>query len=166
MSNLLIIDDEFEVRETLKLSLEGEVSAIFEAGDGIEAQAIIQSKTQIDAIVCDINMPRMNGIEFLTWLRSLGNALPVVILTAHGDKNLAGKALKLGAMDFLDKPWNVDQLIETVKQAVEVGQELNRWGLGGSAEDDIKALQIDSSAAAFKRMQESTGAGRLTLKKS
>ena len=84
-------------------------------------------KRRYDAIVSDVNMPKMNGIEFLKFIRSENIPTPFVILTAYGDKDLAIQALKLGAFDFIDKPWELENMVQTVLKALDLGFELNRW---------------------------------------
>ncbi len=99
-------------------------SQISHASNGKEALELTTKQT-FDAILTDINMPIMNGIEFLKSLRANGNETPVVILTGHYDKELVIQALRLGAFEFLDKPWSEENLADVIGRALELGAELN-----------------------------------------
>lgn len=123
---LLIVDDEPDIRESIKESLDIDSIDYLEAPNGADALELLKSK-RISAILSDINMPVMNGIDFLRNVRSLGYTTPFVILTAHGDKFLAKDALKLGAFDFIDKPWNNSDLKKIITSSLEVGEQILFW---------------------------------------
>ncbi len=119
---LLIIDDNLAVRATLKLLLED----IFEEVNAIENPAMIatlSSPGSYDAVILDMNFDngRLDCSDGLFWLEKLKN-LPtppaIVVITAFGDVEIAVKAMKLGAEDFITKPWDNDQLIEKLKKAI------------------------------------------------
>ncbi len=145
MKTLLIVDDEADIREVIKDTLMNLGLQIDEAENGLEATKLLENK-RYDAILSDINMPKMNGIEFLKYIRSENIPTPFVILTAYGDKDLAIQALKLGAFDFIDKPWQLENMVQTVLRALDLGFELNRWVAGGSELSGIAGL--DSGATA------------------
>ncbi len=126
MKTLLIVDDEADIREVIKDTLINLDLHIDEAENGLEAKRLLETRTY-DAILSDVNMPKMNGIEFLKYVRSENISTPFVILTAYGDKDLAIQALKLGAFDFIDKPWDLENMVQTVLKALDLGYELNRW---------------------------------------
>jgi DNA-binding response OmpR family regulator len=101
--SILIVDDEPNVRLVLRTTLESTGYQVLEAGDGATALELASSPG-CDLVLLDLLMPRMDGMETLRRLRALGNATPVVILTAHGSIPDAVMAMKLGAIDFLTKP--------------------------------------------------------------
>ncbi len=159
---ILIVDDEADLREilveqisTLKID-EGLVGStlgslqIDTAENG--AVALKMATTNwYDAILSDINMPQMSGLEFLAELRASGFDTPLVFLTAFGDKGKAIEALRLGAMDFMDKPWKADELRRVMGQALGFGyrlrdleDELERTiaGLGSIPEEKRKQLRL------------------------
>lgn len=119
---LLIIDDNLAVRATLKLLLED----IFDEVDSIENPAMIatlSSPGSYDAVLLDMNFDNgrldcSDGLFWLEKLKSLPTSPAIVVITAFGDVEIAVKAMKLGAEDFITKPWDNDQLIEKLKKAV------------------------------------------------
>lgn len=154
MNSLLIVDDEEDVRIVIKDAL-AELNIQFdEASDGEEALQLI-SKKNYDAILSDINMPRMNGIELLRLVRNKGYSTPFVILTAHGDKNLAVQALRLGAFDFIDKPWDPADLVAVISKAMELGAELLRWGGFDDQVKDLNQFQANSATESERRLGKS-----------
>ena len=153
-AKLLIVDDEPDIREILKEtmgSIEDLPLEIETAEDGQQALEKIRV-TKYDAVLSDIRMPRMDGMELLTKIRGEGIFVPFVILTGHGDKALTVEALQKGAMDFLDKPWKVEVLEVTIKKAIEVGQELNRWGHQSAEAADIDNIRSENSVEAIERL--------------
>lgn len=131
---ILIVDDEADLREILQgqletLHVESPNSKsgidIHHASDGKEALAKTESMW-FDAILTDINMPEMTGIELLAALRAKGSDVPVVILTGFGDKAKALDALRLGCYAFLDKPWNADYLRRVMQGGIEQGVALRK----------------------------------------
>lgn len=122
---LLIVDDEEDIREVLKASLENFVEHISEAQDGAEAIEMMTHQS-FDAVLSDINMPRKNGIEFLKWIRSHVIDIPFVILTGHGDSVMADRLKPLGVDCFLTKPWDRKKIIEVIQKAVRDGVEKNQ----------------------------------------
>lgn len=73
-------------------------------------------------VVSDLRMPELNGLELLTAMQAAGDPRPVILLTAHGDVELAVRALKQGAFDFIEKPFEEDRLLSAVSAAIEVGE--------------------------------------------
>lgn len=129
MVELLIVEDEeeildllFVILKDLRVSVDGIACAvrITPARNGKEALDLI-SKNWYDAILSDIHMPVMNGLDLLANLRGLGKEIPLVFLTGFGDKEHAVRALRLGCFDFLDKPFDADRLRSVVHRATEVG---------------------------------------------
>ena len=119
MAEILVVDDDRNLRETLGELLQGAGYRILKAADGREATALLQLALP-DLILCDWKMPDVNGEQFLRSLRSQGilTALPVIIMTAHGSGPNALQAMQLGAYDFITKPLDMDQVLATVGRAI------------------------------------------------
>lgn len=119
--NLLLVDDEPLLVSQLQLILEDHADTILTAGHGLEGLDKLYNNT-IHCVVCDINMPKMNGVEMLKRLREQGFEVPFIIYTGHGNKELMLEAAKYGAFDFLDKPM-LHGLIEVVERGLKLGLE-------------------------------------------
>ncbi len=115
---ILIVDDETNVRLVLQTALASAGYAVIEAEDGQAALKRLRD-TPCSLILLDLRMPKMDGMELLRRLRALGNAIPVVMLTAHGSIHDAVEAMKLGAIDFLTKPITPDALRRAVAEVIE-----------------------------------------------
>lgn len=118
MAKILIIDDEAVIRKTLREILEYENYSIEEAGDARKALEILQKDDNFNAILCDIKMQGMSGIDFLEAF-SKRDSIPVIIMTGHGDVDTAVDALKKGAYDFIQKPLDLNRLLTSVRNAIE-----------------------------------------------
>jgi YesN/AraC family two-component response regulator len=119
-STLLIVDDEPFLRDLLASKLQVFGAKILTAENGQVALDIIKNN-QIDAVLTDIEMPVMTGIELLVKIRELGLLTPVVILTGVGDQATTLTALRLGATDFLDKPFDSKVIHDVMAKALEIG---------------------------------------------
>ena len=115
---ILVIDDESGVRRTLSMILEDEGYKVTTASDGKEGLERA-TEDEPDLIICDIRMPRLDGFEFLERYRKAKGQALVVAITAYGSNELAFKAMKLGAYDYLPKPFTADEVILTIKKAEE-----------------------------------------------
>ncbi len=116
MAKILIIDDEAPIRSSLKDILEYEGYQVMEATDGEEG-VMVARKFAFDAILCDVKMPRMDGLEVLQALQGLGS--PVIMITGHGSIDTAVEALKRGAFDFIQKPLDLNRVLIAVRHAAE-----------------------------------------------
>ncbi len=120
MANILIVDDERSIRSTLKEILEYEKYSVDEAKDGEEAIELIIKK-DYDVVLCDIKMPKMDGIEVLEKAMELGKNLQFIMISAHGTIETAVEATKKGAYDFIQKPPDLNRLLLTVRNALDKG---------------------------------------------
>ncbi len=118
MPRILIIDDEKSIRSTLREILEYEKYEIVEAGDGAEGLQYIK-KEEFDLVMCDIKMPKMDGMEVLTASAEIKPDLPFIMISGHGSIDAAVEATKKGAYDFLQKPPDLNRLLITVRNALE-----------------------------------------------
>ena len=119
VKTILLIDDDESLRRVVEYHLQEEGHRVITAVDGASGLQAFQAQP-IDLVLSDIRMPEMDGLELLTRLKSMQPDLPVVILTAHGTIDSAVDAMKLGASDYLTKPFNREQLKAAVRKALEV----------------------------------------------
>ena len=115
---LLLVDDEVEFLEPMKARLERRGIACATAASGAEALAILGA-SPIDCAVVDVKMPEMDGLELLRRLRRLYPAIPVILLTGHASAELGVRGMELGAFEYLLKPIELDELLDTVRRAAE-----------------------------------------------
>ncbi len=120
MSKILIIEDEEPIRRVLVRILNEEDSnfEIHEASDGKKGLESI-SKENFDLVLCDIKMPKIDGIELLQRTRKNNSSLPFIMLTGHGNIETAVESMKIGAYDFISKPPDLNRLITSVRNALE-----------------------------------------------
>ena len=118
---ILIVDDEADIALILKLHLEDAGYVTMRARDGIEAQELL-SAAAYDLMLLDIRMPRMDGMELLKQATGLYPRLPIIMMTAHGSEPIAVEAMKLGAADYVGKPFNSEELLKSVQQALKVAR--------------------------------------------
>ncbi|MGE3263543.1 MAG: sigma-54-dependent transcriptional regulator [Bacteriovoracia bacterium] len=116
--NILVVDDEASIREFLEIMLKREGYKVDVVGSAKEALAAIEKK-RYSAIVTDISMPEMNGIELLTKVKQVQHELAVVIMTAHGSAESAVEAMKLGADDYLTKPFQIEEMKIALRGALK-----------------------------------------------
>jgi two-component system chemotaxis response regulator CheY len=114
----LIIDDSSVMRKIVERSLRQagiELTKVFEAGNGAEALGVLK-ENQVDLILCDINMPVMDGLEFIKQLPGIANAkdVPVVMITTEGSETHVVQALSCGARGYIRKPFTPEQVREQV----------------------------------------------------
>lgn len=120
MKTILIIDDELSVRNSIAMILSYENHNIINAENGKKALNILEkSDTEIDAVILDVKMPEMDGIEVLQKIKNINIDLPVIMISGHATIDTAVEATKLGAYDFLTKPLDREKLLVTVRNALE-----------------------------------------------
>ena len=118
MPRILIIDDEKAIRNTLRDILQYEKFEVDEAADGLEGLKKAEAGN-FDLILCDIKMPKMDGIEVLSKLQEMNPDLPVVMISGHGTIETAVEAIKKGAYDYIAKPPDLNRLLVTVRNAMD-----------------------------------------------
>lgn len=114
MANVLIVDDSSTMRKIISRSLRQAglpVDDILEAGDGIEGLNALTGN-KVDLILSDINMPNMDGLEFIKTARANGHGMPIVMITTEGGEDVLAQAMSNGASDSIKKPFTPDQLQE------------------------------------------------------
>jgi two-component system, NtrC family, nitrogen regulation response regulator NtrX len=118
MPSILIIDDEKSIRKTLNEILSFEGYKIEEAADGEEGLKKFKEKN-FDIVLCDIKMPKLDGIEFLEKAREINDELPIIIISGHGNIETAVEAVKKGAYDYISKPPDLNRMLITLRNAME-----------------------------------------------
>ena len=118
MSNILIIDDERAIRKTLSEILGYEGFKVDEAADGEEGWKLFTEKNY-DVVLCDIKMPRLDGLEFLTRASEKLPDVPVIMISGHGTIETAVDAVKKGAYDYVAKPPDLNRLLITIRNALD-----------------------------------------------
>lgn len=177
MNKVLIVDDDKIIRLSLKEILEDNGFSSMEALSGRQAIELFK-KEPPDAVLLDLKMPVMDGIETMQELRKIDPDVPVILITAHGDIETAVEAIKLGAYDFIVKPPKFDRLIFTLKKAIEKLElkqkvkDLNHafetsleWLLGGSdiIKKIIKQIHLVARSDFSIIIQGETGTGKTTI---
>jgi two-component system, chemotaxis family, chemotaxis protein CheY len=115
---ILIVDDSSTVRQTVALALSNAGYDSIEAGDGVDGLQRLEQNTEVALVICDVNMPKKNGIEMLLSMRADARhaAVPVVMLTTEGNPDLMEQARRAGAKGWLVKPFKTESLVATVKK--------------------------------------------------
>ena len=121
MPKILIIDDERFIRASLREILEYEKYEVIEAQDGVEGLQRIKEE-EIDLVLCDVKMPKMDGMDVLDQLKTLERAPQFIMISAHGSIETAVEATKKGAFDFIPKPPDLNRLLLTVRNALDKKQ--------------------------------------------
>ncbi len=116
---ILVIDDETNIRRLLADILKDENFCVLTAEDGTEGLKLLESNP-VDCVLLDVWMPGMGGIEVLESIRTIQPELPVIMISGHASVDVAVKAVKMGAFDFLEKPLSVDRIITLVRNALEL----------------------------------------------
>ena len=117
-ARILVVDDEAEIRRSVRMILEYEGYDVQEASSGPEALALVEREPP-DLVFLDIKMGGLDGLETLQKLRQLSEALPVVIISGHGTVSTAVEATKLGAFDFIEKPLASERVLVTIRNALD-----------------------------------------------
>jgi two-component system, NtrC family, nitrogen regulation response regulator NtrX len=118
MPDILIIDDEKAIRKTLTEILSFEGYKIEEASDGEEGLKTFKEKTY-DVVLCDIKMPKLDGIEFLQKAGEINPDVPIIMISGHGNIETAVEAVKKGAYDYISKPPDLNRLLITIRNAMD-----------------------------------------------
>ena len=121
-ATITIIDDDPAVLDAVGLLLRAKGFAV---ASYLSAAAFLKSPFIPGCIISDVRMPQMNGLELLRALQHSGDPRPVILLTAHGDVDMAMQAVRSGAFDFIEKPFNQDRLLPAIMDALTLAAERN-----------------------------------------
>jgi two-component system, NtrC family, response regulator AtoC len=166
MASILIVDDEKSLVNSLSFALRAEGFAAEGAGTGAEGLERIEL-LRPDVVLLDLRLPDGSGLDWLARIRSAHPELPVIMISAHGETRSAVKAVKIGAFDYLTKPFELDDLLTTIRLALErerMTQEISRYRELAVASGDL----IGESAAMARLRAEArkvgaSSAGRVLL---
>ncbi len=119
LHKILVVDDEERVRKSIRRQLKGTRYEVIEAEDGERAIQVIDAENvlEVDAIICDVRMPKISGVEAIAYFRREYPGIPVVVLTGYPDVKLAVEFMREGVVDYLVKPVEKEKLIEVVTKA-------------------------------------------------
>jgi len=121
MATILIVDDDQQLKRSFEKLLSDEVYTILTASSGEEGVAIIRS-ARVDLVILDVNLPGMNGLETFRAMRKMSPKLTGIIMTAFSTTERAIEAMKLGAFDYITKPFDIPDMLTVIDQAVEAGR--------------------------------------------
>jgi two-component system nitrogen regulation response regulator NtrX len=117
-SRILVVDDEAEIRRSVRMILEYEGFEVLEASSGPDGIALVERESP-DLVFLDIKMPGMDGLDALQRIKGTNEALPVVIISGHGTVSTAVEATKAGAFDFIEKPLTTERVLVTIRNALD-----------------------------------------------
>jgi two-component system, LuxR family, response regulator FixJ len=128
---LFIVDDDESVRDSLQLLLESAGHRVRSFASGSEFLTAMPS-AEDGCLIIDVRMPGIGGLDVQERLRVDGIALPVIVITGHGDVPLAVRAMKAGAVDFVEKPFAEEAILAAVERALEIGGRKHKVGIGAA----------------------------------
>ena len=116
MPKILIIEDEAAIRRVLTkiISEENDTYSVEQAEDGLQGIEMIKDN-DYDLVLCDIKMPKMDGVEVLEKAKKIKPEIPIVMISGHGDLDTAVNTMRLGAFDYISKPPDLNRLLNTVR---------------------------------------------------
>jgi two-component system chemotaxis response regulator CheY len=121
VKKILVVDDSETVRHQVRQALAGGQYTIIECKDGIEGLETIRTSDDLMLVLCDVDMPRMNGLEMVTELQKRGNSVPILMLTTEGDPALVKRAREAGCKGWIVKPFKPQLLAVAVTKFVPAG---------------------------------------------
>jgi len=119
VKKVLVIDDSETIRQQVKQALAGTGYQIIEAVDGLDGLEKLRSMGDLDMALCDVNMPRMNGLEMIAEAQRTGSQIPIVMLTTEGQPSLIKRARESGAKGWIVKPFKPELLLAAVQKLVD-----------------------------------------------
>jgi two-component system, NtrC family, nitrogen regulation response regulator NtrX len=153
MPNILIIDDERSIRSTLREILEYEKFKVDDAEDG-QVGLDKLSKNQYDVVLCDIKMPKVDGLDVLDKILNREDDIPVIMISGHGNIETAVDALKKGAYDFIEKPLDLNRILVSVRNALDRTELVEETKVLKRKISKGKAYDIIGESKAIKDIKE------------
>jgi len=153
--HIALIDDDPAVLDSLRLHFAErriEVTCFAAAEAFLEALA---NGERFDCVVCDVRMPGMSGMDLIEHLKARGSALPIILITGHGDIDMAVAAIKAGAFDFIGKPFDTARLLASIRDAAEKERQRER----DAAEIDRLRARFETLSARQREVMELAVAG-------
>lgn len=153
MANILIIDDEKPIRRTVAEILEFEKYKVDQAEDGEQGLNMIKNK-KYDLVLCDIKMPKMDGIDVLNEVQKMDEIVPMVMISGHGTIETAVDALKKGAFDYIPKPPDLNRLLVTVRNALEKNILVEETKVLRKKLNNIKGSDIIGNSECIQKVKD------------
>jgi putative nucleotidyltransferase with HDIG domain len=151
-ANILVVDDELGVRESLRMVLKDNYNVLTAAGGQEGLEMIKEGKPSL--VILDVRMPDMGGIEVLKQIKDTCSQLPVIVLTGAGTHRIAAEALKLGAADFIVKPINAGSVKQTIENALTgTDKKMSGGSSFPSTEEALKNAYLDTLKALSKAIE-------------
>ena len=119
MKKVLVIDDSETIRQQVKQALAATGYEIIEAVDGIDGLEKLRAVTDLDIALCDVNMPRMNGLDMIAEVQRTGPKIPILMLTTEGQPSLIKRARESGAKGWIVKPFKPELLVAAVTKLID-----------------------------------------------
>lgn len=147
---VFVVDDDPDVRESTCaiLSSAGYEVAMFESGPAFLAGM----GSKAGCLVTDMRMPQMSGLDLYRELERRGIIIPMIVITGHGEVKLAVQAMKAGAVDFLEKPYQPDALMAGIEKALQIGAGRRSRAAKAQGAQDLLALLTPREKAVFERL--------------
>ncbi|MCE5315328.1 MAG: sigma-54 dependent transcriptional regulator [Armatimonadota bacterium] len=154
--NILVVDDEPNIRRVLEAVLSKEGHTILTAENGRKGMEVLKENSNVDVLISDLIMPDINGVELLAAAKEINPGISVLMITAHGTIKSAVDAMKLGALDYIPKPFDLDEIKLVVKNALERKGMNENGRAGGSKHKPTKKKisEIDNIIGNSPAMQE------------
>lgn len=152
MLKILVIDDEKSIRKTLREILEYEKFKVDDAEDGM-AGIELMKKNSYDIVLCDIKMPKMDGMEVLEKIQKIAPDCPVIMISGHGNIETAVEALKKGAYDFIQKPLDLNRILVTIRNAMDKSDLVKETKVLKKKIDKSKTYEIIGDSKAIKEIK-------------
>lgn len=152
----MIVEDEPEILDSIAEIVSSVSPNIIKAVDGKHALELFKNN-KVAFIISDINMPRMNGLEFLKEIRKLGYDTPIIFVTAFSEKKLMVEAFRLGATDYIEKPFEIDHLLKIAQHAYDLGVAVVEL----ETELDLISQKSNLPQSKLKKLRECQKAVRL-----
>lgn len=138
---LLVVDDEAEIREIIEGCVAECGLTVLEAGDGEQALDVLK-QNHVDVVISDLMMPRMSGLDLLSEMREQRYLQPFIFVTAYPSQDSTVQALRLGAFDFVEKPFNSGELKALLREALRVSSEMARLGIQAEPALDGRSAEL------------------------
>ena len=153
MAKVLIVDDEQSIRRTLREILEFEKYEVDEASDGLECLVKLK-RSEFDVVIMDIKMPKMDGMDALERIQLLAPDTPVVMISGHANIDTAVDAVKKGAFDFISKPPDLNQMLITLRNALDKSSLISETKVLRKKVSRSKTQEIIGESPAIAKVKE------------
>jgi DNA-binding NtrC family response regulator len=151
--NILVVDDEPNIRRVLEAVLTKDGHKVLTAENGRKGMEVLQKNANVDVLISDLIMPDINGVELLAAAKEMNSGISVLMITAHGTIKSAVDAMKLGALDYIPKPFDLDEIKITVKNALE-RRGMNQEARSVSPKHRKKISKVDNMVGSSPAMEE------------